>query len=303
MNIKEISFLGIGTQQGQGCDGLSVAPQIAFARLPKRWPHFDKFIIQDAAPNLTVHTSRDLPNLSWPIYQNAFQHIQDNLKSNKQQINWGGDHSIAVSTLSAFSSVFQEGCVLWIDAHADLNTPESSLTGNFHGMPLSLLLGIGSHPGECVNSFWSTLRPSQLIYFGLRDLDPYEKYLIKYYGITSFFKDELESHWDDCVRRLLRKIGSKPLHISFDIDAVDPLIAPSTGVPSIGGLNWRQISKLLKQFKFKEQLRSLDIVEINPKIGSAGQVSQCFQIAFRFIEEWSLISESLNSSELSNSFL
>ena len=144
MYLDSMNFLGIGTQQGQQRSGLVTSPELALKLFPKNWPLQSKHLLQNWNPHRGYHKAEDLEVLNWSIYQEAFSIIKNNLLQGGLQLNWGGDHSIGLSTVAAFTSIYPEGHVLWIDAHADLNTPESSPTGNFHGMPLSLLLGIGA---------------------------------------------------------------------------------------------------------------------------------------------------------------
>jgi arginase len=208
------------------------------------------------------------------------------LELGQRVINWGGDHSAGLATVSAFTSIYSNGYVLWIDAHADINTPEASITGNFHGMPMACLLGIGKRPGHFANAFWRTLNSQRLIYLGLRDLDPFEKELIQSLGIQTYsMRDCIERGLDTILLEIKNKIGCHPLHISFDIDSVDPQWAPSTGVPFAGGLTRKDLKTIAKHLKQWNSIKAVDVMEINPRIGSLIDVMNTFSIAFEFLTD------------------
>ncbi len=286
MYLSSFNFLGIGTQQGQRQLGLVDSAEIALRLMPNHWPMAEKRILTDYGEAQVIHRTEDFSQLSWAIYLKARQQIRKNLRQGQLQLNWGGDHSVGLSSVAAFTSFYSNGYVLWIDAHADLNTPESSPTGNFHGMPLSILLGIGEEPTEMELPFWKVLDPRRLIYFGLRDLDPYEKYLIQKLGITAYSCEDLNNaDFMNCVNAIKLKIAHRPHHISFDIDSVDPVIAPSTGVSSCNGLNPIQLELLAQQFGTQNNIKSMDVVEINPSIGSTSDVQNTYNVAFNFLDQ------------------
>jgi arginase len=254
--------------------------------MPKYWPVIEKKLIFENAESTVIHQSEDLNELDGWMYKKAFKAIRKNLIRGNLQINWGGDHGCALATVAAFCSLFSNGHVVWIDAHADLNTPESSPTGNFHGMPLSVLLGIGNRPSGLFAEFWGVLNPKKLIYVGLRDLDPYEKYLIKSYGICTYLKADIDKHGlDNAILSIRDQVSHRPLHISFDIDSIDPSAAPSTGVPSPLGFSIDEMHRLANGLFFDQQLKSMDVVEVNPMIGTYVDVFKTYQIAFKFVEQ------------------
>lgn len=286
MNAKQLAFVGIGTEQGQSKTGLADSPFFALEIIKSRWPLIDSQSYIDDSHGTKINRTEDLNKLNWPYFQRVYSAIQKNLVHGHQVINWGGDHGVALSTVAAFTAVHHNGYVLWIDAHGDLNTPESSLSGNFHGMPISILLGIGNKPHSNALPFWGKLSPNKLIYFGLRDLDPFERQLIKSLGITAYFCDEMNpSTYHRILAELCSKLGNHPLHVSFDIDSIDPVYAPSTGVKVSGGLSPQQIYLLAKKLCHLKSVKSVDVVEINPKIGTFYEVGKTFSIAINFLEQ------------------
>ena len=172
-----------------------------------------------------------------------------------------GLHSISLSTVASSLKKYGEALnVIWIDAHADIHTRKSSETKNTHGMPLGSLLG---H-----DPFFNfpTLLPSQLTYIGLRDVDMYEKKVIYDNNITNYDMDYIKTHSIYCVVKHISKING-PIHLSFDVDSIDPDIFKCTGTPVKAGLNMTDIWKILSTIKDKTV--SCDFVEFNPFLANS----------------------------------
>mmetsp|Transcript_16824 Transcript_16824/g.38748 ORF Transcript_16824/g.38748 Transcript_16824/m.38748 type:complete len:269 (+) Transcript_16824:470-1276(+) len=200
--------------------------------------------------------------------------VQSTLLHDKFPLILGGDHSIAWGTLSGILRVRPNTGVLWVDAHADLNTPETTQTGNLHGMPIGLLLQ-GMAPSTNREG-WSArngprLSPSSIVYVGLRDVDIPERQCIRQYGIQAFTMHELDRYGIGKVMEMaLDHLDGKPLHLSYDIDAVDPLLAPATGTTVRGGLTFREAHYIAEATAMSGQLASAEIVELNPTLGDDG---------------------------------
>ncbi|KAI9604855.1 hypothetical protein H4Q26_002825 [Puccinia striiformis f. sp. tritici PST-130] len=152
----------------------------------------------------------------------------------------GGDHSLAIGTLSGTLNAFPEACVIWVDAHADINTPESTETGNLHGCPVSFLLST-LHAGKDIEPFkWikPCLQPDRLVYIGLRDIDMGERKILQENNIRCFTMHDIDRHGIGKVIEMalesVNKDLKRPIHLSFDVDALDPSVAPSTGTPVRG---------------------------------------------------------------------
>ena len=167
--------------------------------------------------------------------------VEKSLKENDVSLNLGGDHSLAIGTVSGTARVHPDLCVLWVDAHADINTPLTSESGSIHGMPLSFLIheikDKGLAPTGLPGFDWieTVINAKSLAYIGLRDVDPYEKLFIENLGIKVVTIPDIDERGiESCVNEALGSINpdnSRPLHVSFDIDALDPNYAPSTGTP------------------------------------------------------------------------
>lgn len=202
----------------------------------------------------------------------------------------GGDHSIAVGTVDGHVKAKQEICILWIDAHADLNTNKTSDSGNIHGMPLAILASELSDywpylPGMDWQKPVISLR--NLAYIGLRSVDPYERMVIDKLGITAFGMADVEEHGiHSVIEMALRAIDpdkTRSIHVSFDIDALDTLEAPSTGTSVRGGLTLREGIHLMEMVHDTGRLSAMDLVEVNPDLGTEQDVKKTVDAAIQII--------------------
>ncbi len=177
----------------------------------------------------------------------------------------GGDHSISIATVAAAAQDEPMG-LIWIDAHGDFNTPESSPSGNIHGMPVAVLVGEG--PETLVNLGYNgpKLSPAQIVQIGIRDLDPEERRRLARSGIDVFTMRHVDEIGMATVARqaLDRLRHFNRLHISLDMDSLDPDEAPGVGTPVPGGLSYREAHLLMEILHDSRRVRSMDVVEINP---------------------------------------
>jgi len=162
--------------------------------------------------------------------------------------------------------------VIWVDAHADINTPAMSVSGNIHGMPVAFLMRLVNPtlvPGWEWMADTPVLRPQQIVYIGLRDVDAAERIVLKELGITCYSMQHVDKYGiGGVMERTLDQLHGRPLHCSYDIDAVDPLHAPSTGTTVRGGLTFREAHYVVEAISETGQLGSLDMVEVNPVLGN-----------------------------------
>lgn len=191
----------------------------------------------------------------------------------------GGDHSIAAASLSALVDTrYKDLSVIWVDAHADANTPMTSPSLHYHGMPAAHLLGWfeKNPPGFEWFSETAVLQESRFAFIGLRDIDPLEGELLKKSGVHYYtMRDVDELGIAKVIKSALNKIDPnniRPLHLSLDIDAVDPLFAPGTGTLARGGLTYREIHYICEEMAMTNRLVSMDMVEINPALEPSAQV-------------------------------
>lgn len=201
--------------------------------------------------------------------------VSEIIKDGRLCFTLGGDHSIGVGTVHGHLKTQPETSLLWVDAHADINTPATSVTGHAHGMPVSFHIKelIEYHP-ELPGFEWHSpmLSAKHVAFIGLRDVDPFERLIIEQLGICALSMEEVhEMGMKEAVKYALSQIdpeNARNLHVSFDIDALDPAEAPSTGTPVRGGLTLREGMELLRSANRTGRLSAVDLVEVNPLIGS-----------------------------------
>jgi len=183
----------------------------------------------------------------------------------------GGDHSIAVGTVSGIAAfAHSQGKklgLLWVDAHGDINTPESSPSGNIHGMPLAALLGFGAPELTSVGGPTPKVDPANVALVGIRSLDAGEKKRLKETGVQVHTMSDLDRHGVPSVmKRALAQVtaGTDFVHVSLDLDAVDPSVTPGVGTPVKGGLDYREAHLIMEVIADAGVMTSLEVVEVNP---------------------------------------
>jgi arginase len=199
--------------------------------------------------------------------------VQKSLDDGHLPLVLGGDHSIAAGSISGVAAHFRKekksiGCI-WLDAHSDMNTPETSPSGNVHGMPLSAIMGYGTEELYELFSFKPKIEPQNVVLVGVRDLDTHERKFIKKLGVKAFTMREIDE-------RGMREVMSDALKyamddtdgiaVSLDMDFVDPSDAPGVGTPVRGGVTYREAHLAMEMIADSEAMVSMEIVEINPVI-------------------------------------
>lgn len=199
------------------------------------------------------------------------KHTYEAVANGSVPITLGGDHSLAVGSVSGVSRAFRDKGrkigLIWVDAHADINTPESSPTGNVHGMPLAHLLGMGHRDFARLGGFAPKVDPRNVVLIGIRDVDKAEAVNIRQSGIRVFSMQEIDRYGMGVVTEQaidMANDGTAGFHLSFDIDSVDPGNAPGTGTTKRGGLTYRESHLLMELAADSERIVGLDLVEVNP---------------------------------------
>ncbi len=197
--------------------------------------------------------------------------VYDSFKASNTPLVLGGDHSIAVGTIAGVSRFFQEQekkiGLIWIDAHADINTPETSLSGNIHGMPLAAVLGHGAHKLVSLAGHIPMVAASQSVLIGIRDLDPAERDMIKKVGLRAFTMREID---EIGLRKVMEEAiriatqGTVGFHCSMDVDWLDPSVAPGVGTPARGGGTYREGHLAMEMIYDSQKMLSLEVTEVNP---------------------------------------
>ena len=179
----------------------------------------------------------------------------------------GGDHSISAGSIGGVTALGPAG-VLWIDAHGDFNTPETSPSGNIHGMPLAALLGVGAPQLVNLGRPGAKLPARDVVLIGVRDLDPPERDLLLRHDVRVYTMSEIDDRGiADVTRDALQRLAHTPrLHVSLDLDVVDPREAPGVGTRVMGGLTYREAHLLMEIVARDGRLGSADVVEVNPML-------------------------------------
>lgn len=190
----------------------------------------------------------------------------------------GGDHSMALGTISGIASYCKKRKlrlgVIWIDAHSDMNTDETSPSGNIHGMPLAALLGLGCDELVNILGFSPKLHPENCALIGIRSIDETEKLNIKKLKVPIYTMNDIDKLGiHRIIAKVLKQFREKVdhIHISFDVDSVDPLVAPGVGTPIPGGLSYREAHLLMETIAECGCMSSLEIAEVNPILDHKNQ--------------------------------
>ncbi|ELU03494.1 hypothetical protein CAPTEDRAFT_151997 [Capitella teleta] len=201
--------------------------------------------------------------------------VEEVTEKGQVALTLGGDHSLSIGTVHGHAMAEPNMCLIWVDAHSDINTPMASPSGNIHGMVLSFLAKelqkyVPRVPGmEWVKPCLST---KDIAFIGLRDLDPAERCIIEQYNITCYTMHEVDRMGIHRVlEEALHSVNpnlDRPIHLSYDIDSLDPAVSPSTGTPVPGGLSIREGMYIAEEIAATGQLTGIDLVEVNPELGS-----------------------------------
>ena len=192
----------------------------------------------------------------------------------------GGDHSVAVGTVSGVSRFFRERGekigLIWLDAHADMNTPESSPSGNVHGMPLACVVGIGPPELTDMFGFQPKVAPENTVIVGLRDVDQVEKPHVRESGVRAFTMRDIDERglravMEDAIRAACA--GTAGFHLSLDMDFVDPKDAPGVGTPVRGGATYREAHLAMEMICDSRRMLSMEVVEVNPVIDEVNRTA------------------------------
>jgi arginase len=287
---KTVSILSVPFDMGAGRKGVNLGPNaILQAGLYRRLVNLGieyNFEGEVVSPGSTKsEVSHHLKNLEEVIELNIklAAQVASIVEKGNFPLILGGDHSIAIGTLAGLAQNYKNLGVIWFDAHSDLNTEETSPSGNIHGMSLAVGLGIGHPLLTQINSSGFKIKPQNVIIIGARDLDPGEKEYINASGVTCFTMHDID-------RKGMGKVVEKAIdilsgttdgiHLSFDVDSLDPLEAPGTGTPVKGGVSYREAHFALELLHESGLITSAEFVEVNPTLDSDNKTAK---LAVEFI--------------------
>ena len=285
---RRIRVIGVPLDLGQSRRGVDMGPSaVRVAGLAARLEALG-FMVEDAG-NIAVAIAEQkkegdprakyLREITATCTKEA-ELVLKTLEAGKTPVVLGGDHSVAVGTVSGVAEFFRRQNhklgLLWIDAHADINTPESSPSGNVHGMPLAAIMGLG--PPELANIFGFSpkVAPENCVLVGVRDIDAIEKENVRKAGIEVYTMRDIDERgmravMEEALRAAGR--GTAGYHVSLDMDWIDPEDAPGVGTPVRGGATYREAHLAMEIIADHGRLTSFEIVEVNPVIDERNQTA------------------------------
>lgn len=273
--MKKISIIGMPMDLGQTRRGVDMGPNaIRYAGVIEKLQElFDEVHdlgdIPVGRPEVIIDKPSNLRNLHLVAEKNELlaEKVDEVMNSGTFPLVLGGDHSIAIGTLAGVSKHFNNLGVIWYDAHGDLNTEETSPSGNIHGMPLAVNLGLGHERLTKVGGYSPKVKPENVVIIGARSLDEGERELIKAKGIRVYTMHEIDrlgmaKVMEDTISYLKGKTDG--VHLSLDLDGLDPNDAPGVGTPVIGGISYRESHLAMEMLAESELITSAEFVEVNP---------------------------------------
>jgi arginase len=276
IEMKErISIIGVPMDLGQMRRGVDMGPSaIRYAGVIERLEGLsykieDKGDIEIGRANREEDAANNLRNLKAVSEASVklSDQVDEAIKSGSFPLVFGGDHSIAIGTLAGVSKHYENLGVIWYDAHGDLNTGETSPSGNIHGMPLAVSIGIGDEALTRIGGYTPKVKPENIVIIGARSLDQGEKELIKEKGIKVYTMHEIDrlgmtKVMEETIEYLKERADG--VHLSLDLDGLDPHDAPGVGTPVIGGISYRESHLAMEMLAESEIITSAEFVEVNP---------------------------------------
>lgn len=282
MQARNIRIIGVPMDLGQSRRGVDMGPSAArYAHLQARLQQLGHHVHDEGnvpVPNpeeAVAKTGMKRLKAVAAVCQNIYKIAHECVKADEFAIFIGGDHSISIGSIAAAAQDASIG-VIWIDAHGDFNTPETSPSGNIHGMPVATLIGDGPEVLVNIGKPGAKLHPTQIVQIGIRDLDAKERDRLAQSGIHVFTMRHVDELGMAAVARqaLDRLRHLQHIHISLDMDSLEPEEAPGVGTPVPGGLSYREAHLLMEILGDSGRVQSLDVVEINPILDERNKTAE-----------------------------
>ncbi len=272
--MKNITILGVPMDLGAGKRGVDMGPSaIRLASLTKRLQSMGKIVEDRGNIHVPVGTNRENEALKYKkevlvACSELAEEVYKIYQEDSFPLILGGDHSIAIGSIAGLARKEPEMGVIWVDAHGDFNSNETSPSGNIHGMPLAVSCGIGDPDFVNLGSPGPKIDPKRVVVIGARDLDMGEVMLLRRHGVRVYTMEEIDlfgiQHVMQEAMQYLEQ-NCSCLHVSFDMDVIDPKEAPGTGTPVPGGLTYREAHFIMKYIStYGNFITSLELVEVNP---------------------------------------
>ena len=276
---RTLRLVGVPMDLGAGRRGVDMGPSaIRIAGVSERLRELGYIVEDDGDVGVPAPETRE-PGDKNARYLEPIYHVCNRLRLRVRRaldqgdipIVLGGDHSIAIGTVSGVSEHFRDKGekvgLIWVDAHGDMNTPDSSPSGNIHGMPLATVLGMGHPKLVEMGGFSPKVQKANVVLIGIRDVDDNERKIIRESGIRAYTMRDVDERGIGPIMKEaieLANDGTAGFHMSFDLDGMDPRDVPGTGTPVKGGLDWREANLLMEMASDSGTMRSLEVTELNP---------------------------------------
>ena len=276
---KTVRIVGVPMDLGAGRRGVDMGPSaIRIAGVGPALRNLGFRVEDDGDVGVPAPETRN-PGSATARYLEPIYHVCNRLRLRVRRaleqheipIVLGGDHSIAIGTVAGVAEFHRERDqrigLIWVDAHADMNTPDSSPSGNIHGMPLATLLGMGHPLLVEMGGFQPKVQARNVCLIGIRDIDATERDIVKRSGIHAYTMRDVDERG---MRAIMQESighaseGTAGFHVSFDLDGMDPRDVPGTGTPVKGGISWREANLLMELVSDSGRMTSLEITELNP---------------------------------------
>jgi len=281
MSLRPIHIIGVPLDLGGGRRGVDMGPSaLRIAGLGERIASLGYSVVDDGDLEVPIPETRHSgdPHKKYvadiaSVCRNLYESARGVLDEGGLPLVLGGDHSLGAGSVAATAAWAQAQSrkigLIWVDAHGDMNTPSSSTSGNVHGMPLAALLGAEPAELATIGGFRPKVDPERTVLIGLRNLDDRERERVREAGIHVFtMKDIDRSGIAEVMERAIELASRDTLgvHVSFDLDACDPSVAPGVGTPVKGGLDYREAHMVMEMLADSGTLAALDLVEVNPTL-------------------------------------
>lgn len=277
-----LQIIGVPVDLGQSLRGVNMGPAaIRYAGLAANLAALGYQVIDSGDIEVPLRDTLEeeqlqhyLPSI-YRTCQTAYETVRKAVAQEHIPLLLGGDHTLAVGSIGGNTHTAPAG-LIWIDAHGDFNIPSTTPTGNIHGMTLALLLGEGYPQLVDVGRPGPKLQPEDVVMIGIRDLDPLERIRLRESGITVYTMRDIDERGIGAVTReaLERLEQHNRLHVSLDMDAIDPQVSPGVGTATPGGLSSREAQLLMEIISNSGRCCGLDIVEINPILDHHNQTAR-----------------------------
>ena len=288
MAERKITFIGVPLDLGAGRRGVDMGPSAIRSAGIHQHVRELGYDVEDAGDiEVQIQETQDPgdPRLKFlKEIRATCEALRDKvggiLQKGRIPVVLGGDHSIAMGTIAGVSRFHREKGgkigLVWFDAHGDMNTPETSPTGNIHGMPLAAALGLGDKTLAGLAGATPMVDGARAAVVGLRDVDPAERENLKDSGIGAFTMRDIDERgmrtvMEEAIKRA--SSGTEGIHVSFDLDGMDPEFAPGVGTPSPGGISFREAHLAMEMLADTEMVISAELVEVNPILDQSNRTA------------------------------